>query len=89
VLNASTKYSRTCWLQRYEGEWQSDKRHGDGICLYANGDKYEVGVAPSRKLCVPLDVVESRTVQLIKTLREGHDCLAAEHGQVTLYDSLV
>jgi hypothetical protein len=28
--------------RRFEGEWMDDKRHGDGKCVFANGDAYQV-----------------------------------------------
>ena len=24
----------------YDGEWKNDKKHGEGSCLYSNGDIY-------------------------------------------------
>ena len=27
--------------QKYDGQWESDKQHGKGVMIYANGHKYE------------------------------------------------
>jgi len=34
--------------RRYEGEWKDGLKHGKGVKIWANGDRYEGTLSPSR-----------------------------------------